>query len=196
MMVATEVPIVLASSSPRRQELLRGLGLPFTIQPSAADETVEDNVTPARYVEILAQRKAQAVGRIQAQRTLVIGSDTVVVLDDNILGKPADEEEAFRMLTCLQGREHTVYTGVCVLDTAGKERTGHVATRVFIRPLSEERIRSYIATGEPMDKAGSYAIQGYGATFVSRMEGDYFAVVGLPLHLLSDFLEEFGVQLF
>ncbi|WP_047155108.1 Maf family protein [Aneurinibacillus tyrosinisolvens] len=192
--------IILASGSPRRKELLEGLGLTFSVQPSEASETVEENVTPAEFVEILARRKALEVAARTAesgqQGTLIVGSDTVVVLNGEILGKPVDEAHAFRMLSELQGKSHTVYTGLSVVETGtGRERTGHRATQVTMRPLSAEQIKRYIATGEPMDKAGAYAIQGYGAIFISNMDGDYFSVVGLPIQLVSDFLEEFGVQL-
>jgi septum formation protein len=190
------IPIILASSSPRRRELLHGLGVEFSVIPSDADERVEGTVSPGLFVETLAQRKAETVAHGCSQRSLVIGSDTVVVLNGEILGKPADEDDAYRMLTRLAGSTHEVYTGLCVMDTAGEQKTGYTVTRVFFRELSEERIRRYIATGEPMDKAGAYGIQGFGSAFVSRIEGDYFSVVGLPLILVSDFLEEFGVQLF
>ncbi|WCK53644.1 Maf family protein [Aneurinibacillus sp. Ricciae_BoGa-3] len=195
-MAENKIPIILASSSPRRKELLQGLGVAFSVMPSHADERVEGDVSPGLFVETLAQRKAQQVAHSCSVRSLVIGSDTVVVLNGEIMGKPADEDDAFRMLSMLAGNMHEVYTGLCVIDTAGKQKNGHTATRVFFRELSEERIRRYIATGEPMDKAGAYGIQGFGSAFVSRIEGDYFSIVGLPLILVSDFLEEFGVQLF
>jgi septum formation protein len=197
---ANQPSIVLASASARRKELLAGLGLNFTVQPSVASEVVEEEVSPEEFVMILARRKARDVAFSLAdneeERFLVIGSDTVVVLDGEILGKPESEEEAFRMLSRLQGKTHTVYTGLCVMDTAtGKEKSGYRATRVTMRELSPDKIRRYIATGEPMDKAGAYGIQGYGAILVSHIDGDYFSVVGLPLSLISDFLEEFGVKL-
>ncbi|QYY42113.1 Maf family protein [Aneurinibacillus thermoaerophilus] len=200
-MAKTNQPsIVLASASARRKELLAGLGLTFIVQPSVASEVVEEEVSPEEYVTILAQRKARDVAFSLADNEnesfLVIGSDTIVVLDDTILGKPGHEEEAFRMLSSLQGRTHTVYTGVCIVETAtGREKSGYRATKVTMRKLTPDKIRRYIATGEPMDKAGAYGIQGYGAMLVSHLEGDYFSVVGLPVALVSDFLEEFGVKL-
>jgi septum formation protein len=190
--------LILASSSPRRQELIRSLGLPVRIIPSDADETVADELPPASVVETLARRKAAAVADAlpPGERSgLVIGSDTIVVLNGRILGKPSDEADAARMLSVLQGRDHEVYSGVCVIHAeSGKCVTSHRATRVWMKGLDQERIHRYIATGEPMDKAGSYAIQGIGATIVERIEGDYFNVVGLPLSLLSDLLEEFEVR--
>ncbi|NME99003.1 Maf family protein [Aneurinibacillus aneurinilyticus] len=200
MSKANQPSIVLASASARRKELLAGLGLTFTVQPSVASEVVEEDVSPEEFVTILARRKARDVAFSLADNEdesyLVIGSDTVVVLDGEILGKPEHEEDAFRMLSGLQGRTHTVYTGLCVINTAsGKEKAGFRATNVTMRELGAERIRRYIATGEPMDKAGAYGIQGYGALLVSNLEGDYFSVVGLPVSLVSDFLEEFGVKL-
>lgn len=200
MSKANQPSIVLASASARRKELLAGLGLTFTVQPSVASEVVEEQVSPDEFVTILARRKAQDVAFSLADYEddsyLVIGSDTVVVVDGEILGKPEHEEEAFRMLSKLSGRTHTVYTGLCIVDTAtGREKVGYRATDVTMRELTPDRIRRYIATGEPMDKAGAYGIQGYGATLVSHLDGDYFAVVGLPVALTSDFLEEFGIRL-
>lgn len=200
MSKANQPSIVLASASARRKDLLAGLGLTFTVQPSVASEVVEEDVPPEEFVTILARRKARDVAFSLADNEdesyLVIGSDTVVVLDGEILGKPEHEEDAFRMLSRLQGKTHTVYTGLCVINTAsGKERVGFRATNVTMRELGAERIRRYIATGEPMDKAGAYGIQGYGAILVSNLDGDYFSVVGLPVALVSDFLEEFGVKL-
>lgn len=197
---AKQRSLILASASPRRKELLEGLGLAFTVQPSVANEVVEGDVSPEEFVTTLARRKARDVAFSLAESeeevALVIGSDTVVVLDGEILGKPVDELDAFRILSSLQGKTHIVYTGVCIVEAAtGKEKVGYRATRVTMRSLSPDRIRRYIATGEPMDKAGAYGIQGYGATLVENMEGDYFSVVGLPVSLVSDFLEEFGVQL-
>ncbi len=185
--------LILASSSPRRRELLQTLGLPFTVMTSDADETVEQEMSPAEVVETLSLRKARAVAG-KVGEGVVLGSDTIVVLDGRILGKPGDEAEAFRMLQSLQGREHTVYSGVALVDAAtGRTEVAHQSTRVQIRPLSEREIRAYIATGEPMDKAGAYAIQGIGATIVEGIVGDYFTVVGLPLNLTARLLSRFGV---
>ncbi|MFD2369879.1 Maf family protein [Brevibacillus sp. GCM10020057] len=189
----TETTLTLASSSPRRRELLQTLGIPFRVQTSDVDETTAPGLSPHEVVEELAVRKARAVASLQ-QEGVVLGSDTIVVLDDQILGKPADEAEAFRMLTMLQGREHTVYSGVALIDAAsGREEVAHSHTRVRIRPLAKTEIESYIATREPMDKAGAYAIQGIGSTIVEGITGDYFTVVGLPLALTARMLSRFGI---
>ncbi|MCL6599199.1 MAG: Maf family protein [Alicyclobacillus macrosporangiidus] len=195
------IPLILASGSPRRQELLASLGLAFEVMPSHVDEDVPAGIPPAQYVETLAARKTRAVANRLASRggapALVIGSDTTVVIDGEYLNKPADEAEAFNMLSRLQGRTHEVYTGLCVRHhPTGREEVAHSITRVTMRPLTVERIRRYVQTGEPMDKAGAYAIQGYGATIVQRIEGDYFTVVGLPVGLLAEILERFGVTVF
>jgi septum formation protein len=192
----SELNIVLASSSPRRKDLLQEIGLSFRVEASGVSEEVTGQVTPGRFVEILAERKARDVSsRMEGEDVLVIGSDTVVVLDGKILGKPVDEGHAYELLSCLQGQTHEVYTGLSVIGCAENVvRTTHSSTRVTMNPMSPEKIRRYIATGEPMDKAGAYAIQGLGATLVSGIEGDYFTVVGLPLALLSAVLGEFGVQ--
>jgi septum formation protein len=187
--------LVLASSSPRRKELLQTLGLRFSVITSDVDETTSPELTPAEVVEQLALRKAGAVAE-KVSEGVVLGSDTIVVLDGQILGKPADEADAFRMLSALQGREHTVYSGVALIDAAsGRSEVAHNATQVRIRPMSEREIKAYIATGEPMDKAGSYAIQGIGSTIVEGIVGDYFTVVGLPLNLTAKMLARFGLPL-
>jgi len=194
-MIQTTIPVILASSSPRRRELLQGLGIPFTVLSSDVDESTSPELTPQQIVESLAQRKACEVAK-NVSAGLVIGADTIVVLDGNVLGKPRDEADAFQMLQSLQGREHIVYSGVAIVDVkAGREEVAHRSTKVRIRSLTEQEIKAYIATKEPMDKAGSYAIQGIGATIVDSIEGDYFTVVGLPLNLMADMLSRFGVQI-
>lgn len=190
--------LILASSSPRRQELIRSLGLPYIIRVSDADETVEGEITPSEMVEMLSLRKAATVReqlRSSGEQGVIIGSDTIVVFDGKVLGKPADEQDSFRMLKWLQGATHQVYSGIACVDAAtGKQAVAHRITQVRMKPLSDEQIWRYIATGEPKDKAGSYAIQGLGATIVDSIEGDYFNVVGLPLSLLSDLLLEFDIR--
>ncbi|OCT14930.1 septum formation protein Maf [Paenibacillus pectinilyticus] len=190
--------LILASSSPRRQELIQSFGLPYIIRVSDADETVDAKVSPSELVEILSIRKASTVRDMleaQDQDGIIIGSDTVVVYNDEVLGKPADEQDAFRMLQALQGNTHQVYSGVACVDAeTGKQVVSHSVTHVRMKPMSDEQILRYIATGEPKDKAGSYAIQGIGATIVSGIDGDYFTVVGLPLSLLSDLLLTFDIQ--
>lgn len=174
------VSVVLASQSPRRQELLRCLFPRFTVRVSEADETLPAGIAPNAAVESLALRKARAVAR-DAPGALVIGADTVVAIDGLILGKPRDAADAAGMLRRLSGRTHQVYTGVAMLG-GGREETFHECTGVTFAPLAEEEIAWYLSTGEPFDKAGSYGIQGYGARFIERISGDYFAVMGLPLH--------------
>ncbi|WP_432776614.1 Maf family protein [Brevibacillus gelatini] len=187
--------LILASSSPRRRELLQALGIPFTVMTSDVDEMTAPDLSAKQVVEELALRKARAVAD-RLTEGIVLGSDTIVVLDGQILGKPIDEADAFRMLFMLQGREHTVYSGVALVDAAtGRSEVAHSHTAVKIRPLSEAEIKSYIATREPMDKAGSYAIQGIGATIVEGITGDYFTVVGLPLCLTSKLLARFGMPI-
>ncbi|SEG33768.1 nucleoside triphosphate pyrophosphatase [Paenibacillus sp. UNC499MF] len=194
------IKLILASSSPRRRELLKGMGLDFEIISSDADETVEESLSPREIVETLAVRKAEAVadalpGSYAPDRTVIIGSDTIVVLDGEVLGKPKDERDALRMLFALQGRTHEVYSGVaCMSADRGNVSVRHRRTKVAMKQMDEERILRYIATGEPSDKAGSYAIQGIGATLIEGIEGDYFNVVGLPVSLLSEMLEPFGIR--
>jgi len=184
--------LVLASSSPRRRELLKGLGLAFTVVTSDVDETTVPDLAPAEIVEQLALRKARAVAQ-RVNKGIVLGADTIVVLNGHVLGKPVDASDAFRMLSALQGRTHTVFSGVALIDAeSGRSEVAHSATSVTVRAMSEQEINAYIATGEPMDKAGSYAIQGIGATLVEGIAGDYFTVVGLPLHLTSQLLARFG----
>lgn len=189
----TNTSLILASSSPRRRELLQTLGLSFTIQTSDVDETTAPGYSPKEVVEELAMRKAQAVAS-RIKEGVVLGSDTIVVLGEEILGKPVDEADAFRMLSALQGQEHTVYSGVALIDAAtGRAEVSYSHTRVRIRHLTEKEIEAYIATKEPMDKAGSYAIQGIGSTIVEGINGDYFTVVGLPLCLTANMLGRFGI---
>ncbi|MFD0871229.1 Maf-like protein [Chlamydia abortus] len=190
--------LILASTSPRRQELIRALGLPYEIVASEADETVADHLTPAEIVETLSERKARAVyERVPSYpgRQIIVGSDTIVVYNGEPLGKPADREDARRMLSMLQGNTHHVFTGItCIEAGSGRSLTAHRMTRVTMKPLSERQIDRYIETGEPMDKAGAYAIQGLGATMVEAIEGDYFNVVGLSLNLLADMLYSFNIE--
>ncbi|MCR8629596.1 Maf family protein [Paenibacillus radicis (ex Xue et al. 2023)] len=198
MSIIVERKLILASSSPRRQELIRTLQLPYEIRVSDVNEDTEPGLTPAEIVEQLSGRKAAAVCEMYkselSKECVVIGSDTIVVLDGQVLGKPKDRQDASRMLNALQGREHQVFSGVACLDlSSGTQLVDHQVTSVYMKPLSDEQIERYILTGEPMDKAGSYAIQGLGATIVERIEGDYFNVVGLPMSLLSDLLKRLGI---
>lgn len=188
--------IILASGSPRRRELLSLLGLPFEVVTSDTDESTPPDWAPERIVRSLAQRKAEAVMNSCTPRNIVIiGSDTIVVLDGLVLGKPVDKQDSRTMLAALQGRSHQVYTGVaCIGMPEGKTVVDHRVTTVAMRSLSLEEIDAYVATGEPADKAGSYAIQGLGSTFVEKIDGCYFNVVGLPLALLGSMLSQFGIQ--
>ena len=187
--------IILASQSPRRKELLGQMGLKgFQIISPDVDETVEENLSPSQLVEELSLRKARAVAREADEDDLIIAADTVVALDGGILGKPADEREAFAMLSALSGNRHRVYTGVTVLRGSWVV-TGYEETIVTFRELEPEEIMDYIETGEPMDKAGAYGIQGLGALLVSGIEGDYFNVMGLPVYRLGRILADFGIDL-
>lgn len=187
--------IILASRSPRRRELLSQIGLKgFRVMASEVDEQVEGNPPPGELVEELSLRKARAVGAQAGEEDLVIAADTVVVLDGAVLGKPADERDAFAMLSALSGNRHRVYTGVTVLR-GERALTEHEETLVAFRELEPDEISAYIATGEPMDKAGAYGIQGLGSLLVSRLEGDYFNVMGLPLFRLGKMLTAFGLNL-
>ncbi|MCI6399683.1 Maf family protein [Lawsonibacter sp.] len=186
--------IVLASRSPRRRQLLEQMGLrDFRIVCSDADETASPGLTPPALVEALSARKAAAVQHAAAAGDLIIAADTVVALDGRILGKPADGPDAFAMLSALSGRRHQVYTGLTVV--CGAQRlTEHEVTAVTFRSLSSAEICAYIATGEPMDKAGAYGIQGRGALFVEGIEGDYYNVMGLPVCRLGRILARLGVD--
>ncbi|WP_379130839.1 Maf family protein [Paenibacillus sp. sgz500958] len=188
--------LILASGSPRRRELLSLLGLPFEVAVTDTDESTPPGWTPERIVSVLAQRKAEATMTLNAERNaVIIGSDTIVVHDNLILGKPVDEQDSIATLTALQGNTHKVYTGVaCIRMPEGIISVEHRVTNVTMRGLSPEEIKAYVATGEPADKAGSYAIQGLGSTLVEKIEGCYFNVVGLPLALLGDMLSRFGIQ--
>lgn len=187
--------IILASQSPRRKELLGQMGLRgFKIISPDVDEHVEGNPSPAQMVEELSMRKARAVAAEADEDDLIIAADTVVALDGAVLGKPEDERDAFSMLSALSGNRHMVYTGVTVLR-GSKAITSHEETVVTFRDLEPDEISDYIETGEPMDKAGAYGIQGLGALLVSGIEGDYFNVMGLPVYRLGRILAGFGIDL-
>lgn len=187
--------IILASASPRRRELLERMGIKeFHIIVSDADETLEDGLPPAAQVEQLSRRKAAAVAaEVNDPDALIIAADTVVALDGAILGKPADRDDAFRMLSALSGVRHHVYTGVTVMQ-GERVLTRHEGTRVDFRPLTAEEIECYLAAGESMDKAGAYGIQGCGCLLVEGICGDYYNVMGLPIVRLAGMLKEFGVD--
>jgi septum formation protein len=186
-------PIVLASRSPRRAALLKQIGLEFSIIPAAVDEPAGLG-GPGTVAERLALAKARAVAD-SLERGLVIGADTVVTLDGDILGKPADSDDARMMLIRLSGRSHLVVTGVAVVDAGtGRSIVEHEESRVWFRTLDSDEIDAYVASGEPADKAGAYGIQGLGAVMVEKIEGCYFNVVGLPLRRLAGILKSFGLD--
>lgn len=186
--------LILASKSPRRRELLDRLGLAHTVISIDTDEWYPDDLSPVGIVSHISREKAAAAATMVAPEDVVITADTMVFLDDARLGKPADEADALRMLTALQGRSHTVCTGVTV--RRGSEiLTESETTRVYFRPADQAELLSYIATGEPMDKAGAYGVQGKGALLVERLDGDFFNVMGLPVLRLSQMLLHFGVRL-
>ena len=188
----TDHKVVLASASPRRRELLDLVGIRHAVDPADIDESVHDGEAAAAYVERLARAKALAVVQRHPD-ALVIAADTTVVLDDSIVGKPGTEAEAAGMLSSLSGVTHTVFTGMaCGFN--GKLESAVDDVAVTFRRLSTDEIRDYVATGEPMDKAGAYGIQGYGATIVRRIEGDYFAVMGLSLVRLVELMQRLGVR--
>ena len=187
--------IVLASASPRRQELLRRIGITeFDIRVPETEETYPEGLSPRQIVEHISREKADAAAKLCTAEEIVITADTMVFLDDQRLGKPADEADALRMLTALQGRRHTVCTGVTVRQ-GDRSLTESETTEVYFRPAAEAELRAYIATGEPMDKAGSYGVQGKGALLVEKLNGDFFNVMGLPVLRLSRMLAQFGVNL-
>jgi septum formation protein len=184
--------VILASASPRRRELLTLIGIGHEVRPADIDESVLPGERPTEHAERLARTKASVIAAA-FPAALVVGSDTIVVVDDDILGKPRDEPEAARMLRRLSGRRHTVYTAVAVARGARVE-SGVERVEVVFRSLGDDEIARYIATREPMDKAGAYGIQGFGATIVERIEGDYFAVMGLPLRRMVGLMERLGVR--
>lgn len=185
--------IILASSSPRRRELLKLIGIEHEVKPADLDESIRDGEKPHDYAERLARQKAELVDDGADPGHAVIGADTIVVIDDAVLGKPRDPKEAETMLRKLSGRTHTVITAVAVCRS-GETWSSVEEVSVTFRKLSRPEIKSYIATGEPMDKAGAYGIQGFGATIVDRIDGDYFAVMGLPLARLVRMLAEAGIR--
>lgn len=206
------MPLVLASASPRRQELLKSVGIEFVVQPAGIPEVRQDHESPKAFAERLASEKARAVwqgfvksrssnrSKVAAIRrrsdptneNLVLGADTVVVIGDEVLGKPLDERDAARMLRLLSGRGHSVITGVCLIGD-GFEDTRSETTAVYFNDVSEPDISEYVRSAEPMDKAGAYAIQGCAARWISKIEGDYNNVVGLPVDLVKTMLREHGI---
>lgn len=191
--MGANMKLILASASPRRKEILNNMGYEFQVKPSGIEEVVHPHMTPDQTATDLARQKAEDIATRHPE-DLVIGADTIVVLDETVLGKPRDQEDAVRMLRELRGREHQVITGVALIQ-GQKEQCFSVTTRVWMADASEELLSAYVMSGEPMDKAGSYGIQGKGALLVEKIEGDYFNVVGLPIQKIARVLaEEYGIE--
>lgn len=185
--------LVLASGSPRRCELMQSMGLEFTVHSADVDEKLAGN--PESVVKALAQRKAEAVAK-QHDQAIIIAADTLVAVSGQTLGKPVDDQDAYRMLMLLQGKSHEVHTGLCVIDTINHTmKLEHEQTTVEFMPLSAQEILHYIASGEPHDKAGAYAIQGIGGMFINAIHGSFSNVIGLPTHKLRLMLREIGLNI-
>jgi septum formation protein len=184
--------LLLASASPRRRELLRNAGFDFEVQPSHIIEEVQQGESPEEFVRRAAREKAMCVAAYSPPGSLVLGADTVVVVDGEMMGKPSGPQDATRMLRLLSGRTHRVHTGICLVRApAGIEALKHETTLVSFRELDQDEIRSYVESGEPLDKAGAYAVQGLASKFVTCISGCYFNVVGLPVSLVYDILKPF-----
>jgi septum formation protein len=186
--------IILASASPRRKEILKITGLKFTVCRSDYEEDLGLKLPPHELAQFLSNKKAEALSS-KYRDAIVIAADTFIVYKSKLLGKPHTEPEAVRMLNMLNGKEHAVITGYTILDTGINNKVSRsVETKVFFKKLSKEEIIAYACSGEPLDKAGAYAIQGLGAVFIEKIEGDFFNVVGLPLCALTESLKEFGIR--
>jgi septum formation protein len=187
--------IILASASPRRKELLEKIGLKFEVDASDCEEEINAGLDPHELARQLAIKKAKSVAA-RHKNAIIIAADTIGVIRNKILGKPYTKNEACKMLRQISGKSHLVITSFSILDTGtNKIVTGTVNTRVYIRRLTGQEIDDYVETGEPLDKAGAYAIQGMGALIVEKIEGDYYNVMGLPLHALAEALKEFGINI-
>ena len=192
-MLQPETPVlILASASPRRQELLREAGIAYEVHPAHINEAQHAGELSLDYARRLAREKAETVAVRYPQRS-VLGADTIVIVDQEILGKPRDRADAMRMLRLLSGRGHSVTTAVCLILPSGETETRASTTQVYFRPLAEPEIEHYVAGGEPMDKAGAYAIQGGASRWTDRIEGEYSNVVGLPLSLVTEMLRKNGL---
>ncbi|MDP6511381.1 MAG: Maf family protein [Dehalococcoidia bacterium] len=187
--------IILASTSPRRKELLEILGLRFQVEPSNYEEDINSELEPHELAKSLSLRKAEMVAR-KHKYALVIAADTFIVFEGKILSKPQTETAARKMLSTINGRRHSVITGFTIMDTDSKKvLSKSIETKVYIRQLTSNEIDAYVRSKEPLDKAGAYAIQGLGSVIVEKIEGDYFNVVGLPLSALAEGLKEFGIHI-
>lgn len=187
--------IILASASPRRKELLALIGLKFKVDVSDYEEDLGHKLKPHELAKFLSLEKARAVAH-KYKDALIIAADTFIVFRGRLLGKPHTDKEAMRMLTLLNGKLHSVITGYTVLDThSGKKSSCSVETKVWFRKMTDEELRAYVKTGEPLDKAGAYAIQGIGSLIIKKIEGDYFNVIGLPVASLAVTLKKFGINI-
>lgn len=186
--------LILASASPRRQEILSNAGYTFRVRPADLEERFDLALPIGQATAALAAQKAACVAQNAAEDEVILAADTVVAHQGHVLGKPKDASDAFAMLRLLSGSCHTVYTGVCIAAPGAAPDTFFCSTTVQFYPLTDDTIRQYIATGEPMDKAGGYGIQGYGCLLVERMEGDYFNVMGLPIAQTARRLAQYGVN--
>jgi septum formation protein len=187
-------PIILASASPRRKELMDLIGLEFTVDTGAYEETMDIDLPPLELAKFLSLKKAEAVTSRHGN-AVIIAADTFIVFQGALMGKPRDAQEAQKMLRRLSGKTHSVITGYTIIDTEHKKKLSRaVETKVTFRRLTGEEIDAYVRSGEPLDKAGAYAIQGLGAVFVRKIEGDYFNVIGLPLSSLIDSLKKFNIR--
>jgi septum formation protein len=186
--------IILASASPRRKEILRMTGLKFSVSASDYEEDLNLELRPRELARFLSRKKAEYVAN-KYKNAIIIAADTFIVLKNRVLGKPRNAKEAGQMLRILSGKAHSVITGFTIMDTgSGKTSSRSVKTEVYFKKLSSQNISAYVKSKEPLDKAGAYAIQGLGAVFVEKIEGDFFNVVGLPLCALSECLKKFGVH--
>lgn len=186
--------IILASQSPRRQALFKILGLEFEMEESNYQENLKKDLKPKDLAIFLSQGKAKAVA-IQNKDAVIIAADTLIAFENKVLGKPASQEEAFKMLWEMRGKYHSVITGLTIINAqTGKTESKAVETRVYFRKFSKEEVKNYVATGEPQDKAGAYGIQGLGQLLIEKIEGDYSNVVGLPLGALARSLKKFGLK--
>ena len=187
--------IILASASPRRKELLEKIDLKFKVEPSDYDEHINADLEPHEMAQSLSLGKARAVAR-NHDNALVIAADTFIVFEGKLFGKPHTEAEAKGMLEIINGGAHSVITGFTIIDSGNnKTLTRSVETKVYLKKLTADEIEAYVKTGEPLDKAGAYAIQGLGSVIIEKIEGDYSNVVGLPLNVLAEILKEFGVHI-
>ncbi|OGI00038.1 MAG: septum formation protein Maf [Candidatus Melainabacteria bacterium GWF2_32_7] len=192
----TNKKIILASASPRRKELLANLGLKFEVIPSEIEEIIEGKVFSCQLIEQLALDKVMDVKEKVNYPAIIIGSDTVVVIDNKILGKPKDKQDAFNMLKMLSGNTHEVISAIAITDTeTGKTLANSVTSKVTFKELSNSEINNYIATGEPMDKAGAYAIQGIASIFIKSISGCYTNIVGISTYKLVEMLKEFEIRI-